>query len=151
MFVGPEDEGITALRAAVHARRMEHRIRMVGYVSDEQLVNLYAASQMLVYPSLYEGFGLPPLEAMACGTPDVAASRTSSIPEVVGTAASLFDPNDAQDIASVCLELLTSEECRKARITAGLKRAGLFNWKNTAIETMTAFREITNAGSFRVS
>ena len=92
---------------------MEDRIRMVGYVSDAQLVNLYAASQMLVYPSLYEGFGLPPLEAMACGTP-VAASRMSSrLPEVVGTAASLFDPNDPQDIARVCLELLRVKNAGK--------------------------------------
>jgi glycosyltransferase involved in cell wall biosynthesis len=99
-----------------------------GLVSGDELASLYRRAACLVFPSLYEGFGQPPLEAMACGCP-VAASRAAAIPEAVGDAAALFDPEDPEDIAAVVAAVLESPQRFAA---AGLKRAARFTWAETA-------------------
>jgi glycosyltransferase involved in cell wall biosynthesis len=110
----------------------------VGYVPEEDLIDLYNSAQFLVYPSLWEGFGFPPLEAMACGLP-VAAANATSIPEVVGEAALLFDPNDAADMAAHMLRLLSAPELRHSLRELGFKQVKKFNWAETASRTLDIY------------
>jgi glycosyltransferase involved in cell wall biosynthesis len=116
------------------------RVVLAGYVSDEQLRALYSACTAFVYPSLYEGFGLPPLEAMSCGAP-VVAGDTPAVAEVSGGAARLFDPRDTGQLARALLELLDSEESRRALSEAGLRRAAQFSWPRTARATLDVYAE----------
>ena len=113
-------------------------VRVAGLVSDEELVSLYRRAACLVFPSLYEGFGQPPLEAMACGCP-VAASNAAAIPEAVGDAAALFDPDDPEDVAAVVSAVLESPERLAA---AGLERAQRFTWAETARRHEEVYRSI---------
>ena len=99
-------------------------------MSDEQRRDLLAGATLLAYPSLYEGFGLPPLEAMAAGVPVVAAAR-GAIPEIVGPAALLVDPTDADDLAAGIVTLTTDDTRREAFVTAGRERAAGFDWRTT--------------------
>lgn len=108
------------------------------YLSDDDLCALYSACAALVYPSIYEGFGLPPLEAMACGVP-VIASRIPAIEEVVGQAARFFNPEDADDLTRSILEVLESEQIRNALLAAQRRRAEQFSWLRTAELTSTVY------------
>jgi glycosyltransferase involved in cell wall biosynthesis len=117
----------------------EH-IRFVGYVSDPDLRALYSSCRMCVYPSLYEGFGLPPLEAMACGAP-VITSRIPSIVEAVGTAASLVSPTDVQGLAQAITQLLEDQNKRSHFASAGIQRAAEFTWEKTARATLDVYEE----------
>lgn len=116
------------------------RIVFTGYLSDEELCALYSSCSVFVYPSIYEGFGLPPLEAMACGAP-VIASDISSIKEVVGKAARLVSPNSKDDLARALNELLDSEPVRKDLSTRGMKRTAEFSWSRTAAATREVYAE----------
>jgi glycosyltransferase involved in cell wall biosynthesis len=113
-------------------------VEVRGAVSMDELVSLYRRAAALVFPSLYEGFGQPPLEAMACGCP-VACSDVASLPEVVGDAARLFDPNDAAAIAAGVLDVLDAPAGWSAR---GLERAKLFSWEATARAHEAVYREL---------
>jgi len=115
-------------------------VRFLGDVSEADLPALYNLATVFAFPSLYEGFGLPPLEAMACGTPVVCAN-TSSLPEVVGDAALLFDPLDVQAMAATIAQALSDASLRAALRARGLARARLFSWERTARETLAAYRE----------
>jgi alpha-1,3-rhamnosyl/mannosyltransferase len=118
----------------------------LGPVTDSQLLTLYRGATALVYPSRYEGFGLPVLEAMACGTP-VIASRAASIPEVLGDAGVLLDPNDEPGWAEAIAEIV-NDEWQKARMRkAGLARAKEFTWARTASITLEAYRKVARAGT----
>jgi glycosyltransferase involved in cell wall biosynthesis len=117
------------------------RVVLVGYVPDEDLPTLYRNATVFVYPSLYEGFGLPPLEAMACGTP-VITSNLSSIPEVVGDAGIVIDPYNTTEIARAIASVLNNEELRESLRTSGLVRSRLFNWDKTALETLKLYQEV---------
>lgn len=107
---------------------------------DTQLNNLYANASIFVYPSIYEGFGMPPLEAMANGCP-VACSKTSSLPEVVGDAAIFFDPLDVNSISKSVKEIITSEIIRKKLIENGRKQIVKFSWERCAIETQRVYEK----------
>jgi len=109
-----------------------------GYVPDEDLPAVYAGAQALVFPSLYEGFGLPVLEAMACGTP-VAASDASSIPEVGGDAALYFDPTHVEAITETLLRLLRDPQLQEEMRRKGLTRARQFSWSKAAAETARVY------------
>lgn len=117
---------------------IQDRVVFLGQVPEEDKAPLYSACLAFVFPSLYEGFGLPPLEAMACGAP-VACSRASSLPEVVGEAALLFNPTDEQDMASVLAQVLESEELRQEMRRKGLQQASRFTWRRTAEETLAVY------------
>jgi glycosyltransferase involved in cell wall biosynthesis len=117
------------------------RVVLVGYVPDEDLPTLYRNAAVFVYPSLYEGFGLPPLEAMACGTP-VITSNISSIPEVVGDAAILIDPYNTTEIAQAIASVLNNKELRDRLKMNGLVRSNLFSWDKTARETLKLYQEV---------
>jgi glycosyltransferase involved in cell wall biosynthesis len=110
-------------------------------VSDELLRGLYGAATALVYPSRYEGFGLPLVEAMACGTP-VIASRAASIPEVVGDAAILVDPDDERGWSDAILRVVCDGRLRAALRAAGLARAARFTWERTAQMTAHVYRRV---------
>jgi glycosyltransferase involved in cell wall biosynthesis len=112
-----------------------------GYVSDEDLRALYSACRACVYPSLYEGFGLPPLEAMACGAP-VITSRIPVIMETVGEAARLVNPKDAPALAQSLAEVLRDENERQRLSRAGLERAAQFTWEQTARLTLDVYEEV---------
>jgi len=116
-----------------------------GYIPLEELPLWYNAAELFVYPSLYEGFGLPVLEAMACGTP-VVASRTSSLPEVVGEAGMLVDPRDIGGLAEAMERALMDEGKRREMREKGLRRAGEFSWERTARETARVYRRAMGSG-----
>ena len=126
--------------------RLIDRLRLQGtvvwrdYISHEELPALYSAACLFVFPSLYEGFGLPPLEAMACGTP-VVCSGAPSLPEVVGDAALLVPPRDAECMAGAMRKLLDDDVLRRELIQKGLDRAKRFTWTETARGTLKAYRE----------
>lgn len=113
---------------------VQKAVILPGYVPDEDLPAVYAGAQAVVFPSLYEGFGLPVLEAMACGTP-VVASRASSIPEVGGDAARYFDPTDVEEITALIRRVLQNTTLREEMRTRGLAQAGRFSWAQAASET----------------
>ena len=112
-----------------------------GPASVADLLLLYNAAGLFVFPSLYEGFGFPPLEAMACGTP-VVSSRTSSLPEVLGEAALYFDPLDAEALAEAIQRVAEDEELQKELIQRGLAQSAKFNWKKTAEQTLAVYRRV---------
>lgn len=115
-------------------------LRFTGYISDEELRALYSMCRVSVYPSLYEGFGLPTLEAMACGAP-VITSRSPALMETVGTAARLVPADDVQALAGALVELLGDEGARERLSSEGLRRAAQFSWEKTAGLTLEVYRE----------
>ena len=116
-------------------------ILFTGFVASEDLPLLYQAADLFVFPSLYEGFGLPILEAMACGTP-VACSRISSMPEVAGDAAVLFDPEEEGSIASAIRSIITGTDLRRDLAARGLERSRQFSWARTAAQTLGVIRSL---------
>jgi glycosyltransferase involved in cell wall biosynthesis len=135
-------EGRDALRAALGELPSKAReaIILTGYVGEDEKVALLGGAEALVYPSLYEGFGLPVLEAMACGTP-VITSNVSALPEVAGDAALLVDPADPDDIASAIGRLLEGQDLRKDLAVRGRARAASYSWKETARKTAATLGE----------
>lgn len=123
---------------------LEEKVIFTGYIDEKDIVLLYNAATLFVYPSLYEGFGLPPLEAMACGTP-VITSNLSSLPEVVGDAAITVNPNNVKDLIEAIDKVLNNKELQRKMIQKGLKRANKFTWKNTARETIKVYKEVLNS------
>jgi len=128
-----------AVLAALRRPAARARVHVLGRVTDEELVELYRGADCLLFPSLYEGFGLPVLEAMACGTPVICANRTS-LPEVAGDAAVLVDPDDATAFAAALAEVLSSPARHAALAEAGLARAREFSWRRCADLTVAAYR-----------
>lgn len=114
-------------------------VRFLGYVTVEELVVLYNSCRAFVYPSLYEGFGLPVLEAMSCGAP-VITSAISSLPEVAGDAALLIDPSRTDVLVEAIVAVLEDASLRATLRTKGLKRAAAFSWKETAVKTLEVYR-----------
>jgi alpha-1,3-rhamnosyl/mannosyltransferase len=123
-------------------------VRWLGPVPETDLPALYTGATVFVFPSLYEGFGLPVLEAMACGIP-VACANTSALPEVAGDAALLFDPNVVDSVAQALSQLLEDPELRAHLIRQGLRRAAQFSWDRTARETLNQYRGLLDAAAHR--
>jgi len=119
---------------------LKSKVIFLGYVPEEDLPHLYSEAAAFVFPSLYEGFGLPPLEAMACGCP-VVASPVASLPEVCGDAVQYVDPYDVESIAQGIREVLTDEMMRQNLRAKGLERAKLFSWERAAKEHLKIFEE----------
>ena len=133
--------GYRPLLKKVANSHVRNRIRMPGYVADADLPALFSMAATFVYPSVYEGFGLPVLEAMACGAP-VITSQVSSLPEVAGDAAILVDPTDPKSLASALQKALADEHLRKSLSERGIQRAQLFTWEKTAQKTLGVYKDM---------
>lgn len=118
-----------------------NRIHFTGYVDDAELLQLYNACEIFVFPSFYEGFGIPILEAMACGRA-VACANTSAMPEVAGTAAVLFDPHSTEAMMASMRDLLRNNELRARKERLGQQNASRFSWKGTAKQTLDVYYEV---------
>jgi glycosyltransferase involved in cell wall biosynthesis len=138
----PHEEELRQLAASLG---IAERVRMPRWLSDEDLEGLYALATAVVFPSLYEGFGLPVLEAMARGVP-VACSNRSSLPEVAGDAALLFDPEDVDAIRLAVERLLADERLRGELRESGLARAATFTWRRTAELTAESYERALRDG-----
>jgi glycosyltransferase involved in cell wall biosynthesis len=144
IIIGDEISRHPAVRRTVIQTRMEHAVRFLGFVPFDTLRTFYASAAAFVFPSLYEGFGLPPLEAMASGTP-VVTSSVSSLPEVVGDAAVLVNPENVFEIAKGIREALTNETLRATLIQRGHRQARRFSWESTARQVLEIYRNLAGA------
>jgi len=127
----------------IDALNLKNEVIFTGYVPKEDLVKFYNTADLFVYPSVYEGFGLPPLEAMACGCP-VITSNISSLPEVVGNAGITVNPYDVEELVEAMYRVLNDEDLRKELSKKGLERSKLFSWRKTAEETWKVYEEVFN-------
>jgi glycosyltransferase involved in cell wall biosynthesis len=133
--------GYQSIFDRVASSSIEKEVIFAGFVPNEFLPFLYNGASAFVYPSLYEGFGLPVLEAMACGVP-VVTSNVSSLPEVAGDAAVLINPYSVDELADRIWRILSYEDLRNSCITKGIERAKSFTWERCAMETLKAFNEV---------
>lgn len=146
VLVGKRGWYYKTLFTQVRALGLESRIRFLDYISDDDLPIVYNRATAFVFPSRYEGFGLTPLEAMACGTP-VISSDASSLLEVIGDAGILLSPEDGSTYAKAMLMLASNPSQRDTLHTRGLSRAKQFSWQRAAIETATLYKKISNLQS----
>jgi glycosyltransferase involved in cell wall biosynthesis len=123
---------------ALEKSPVRDRILLTDYLHDDDLRGLYASCRAFVYPSIYEGFGLPPLEAMACGAP-VIASRITTLTETLGSAAQFFDPQSSVQLAEAIIQVTTNHDLRQRLAMAGLRQAGKFSWERTAQLTFEVY------------
>jgi glycosyltransferase involved in cell wall biosynthesis len=144
VVIGDETSNYPSVRQAVHRHRLDKHVRFFGFQPASTLVIFYRLARAFVFPSLYEGFGLPPLEAMANETP-VVTSNVSSLPEVAGDAALLVDPYDVASIADGIRRAVTDEPLRQALITRGRERARHFSWTKSAADTLAVYRHVLGA------
>ena len=145
LIIGDEISKYATLRRAVHRHKLHKHVRFLGFVPDKTLACLYRLAGVFVFPSLYEGFGLPPLEAMASGTP-VITSNVSSLPEVVGEAALLIDPYDAAAIAAAMRRVLTEPDLAAGMRERGLARVGHFSWDRSVRRIRQIYEEVLQGG-----
>lgn len=138
LLCGSEEAHTRAIRRTVREEGLEERVRFLGHRDDDQLVKLYSAATALVFPSLYEGFGFPILEAMACGTP-VITSDVSSMKEVAGGAALLINPHDLEGLASAISKLTADPSLRKGLTERGFEQVKRFQWEKTAEKTLKIY------------
>jgi len=147
LIVGKEESWYAPIvRAAAKKSRVADRIHFTGFVDDEELRRLYGACDLFVYPSFYEGFGLPILEAMACGRA-VACSNTSAMPEVADSAALLFDPSSQRDLVFAMRDLLLNPELRQRMERLGVQRAAMFSWTSSAAKTLDLYYAVAGDAS----
>jgi glycosyltransferase involved in cell wall biosynthesis len=146
VFVGKETWYSRELHRAVNQSALRDRVHFTGFVEDADLVQFYGACDLFVFPSFYEGFGLPILEAMACGRA-VACSRLTAMPEVADAAGILFDPGSKEEIARAMLDILLDPELRARLERLGMQRAAAFTWEKSAARTLQVYHEV--AGQHR--
>jgi glycosyltransferase involved in cell wall biosynthesis len=146
VFAGSDWHGAETIHTAVRSSPFAADIRSLGFVADPELPDLYRAADVFVYPSLYEGFGMPPVEAMACGCP-VISSDCGSLGEVVGDAAAVVDPQDVHSMAQQLITLANDAVLRARLRIAGLARAQCFNWQRTAEQTLEVYRQAAKSGT----
>jgi glycosyltransferase involved in cell wall biosynthesis len=145
VVVGKETWYAPHVMAAAKKSQVADRIHFTGFVEDEELRRLYGACDLFVYPSFYEGFGLPILEAMACGRA-VACSNTSAMPEVADSAALLFDPRSRRELVFALRDLLLNPELRQRMERLGVQRAAMFSWSSSAAKTLDVYYAVAGAG-----
>jgi glycosyltransferase involved in cell wall biosynthesis len=144
LIIGDEISKHPSLRREVHRLKLHKHVRFLGFVPVATLAALYRMASVFVFPSLYEGFGLPPLEAMACGTP-VVTSNVSSLPEVVGDAAFLIDPYDPESIADGMRQVLTNEELRQTLRARGFLQVRRYSWEASVQRVREIYAEVLEA------
>lgn len=141
VFVGKESWYSPDLHREVNRSPVRDRVHFAGFVDDADLVKFYGACDLFVFPSFYEGFGLPILEAMACGRA-VACSRATAMPEVANAAGILFDPGSKQEIARAMLDVLLNSELRVRLERLGVHRAAAFSWEKSAARTLDVYYDV---------
>ena len=146
VIAGAWDSRYPQSRQRAAQRQLGDSVYFLGPVDEADLPALYQAAMLFVFPSLYEGFGLPVLEAMACGTP-VACANTASLSEIAGDACRLFNPNSAAEIREAIAELLEDSALRTALTERGLARARAHSWQATAAATLRCYRDLKDLGS----
>jgi glycosyltransferase involved in cell wall biosynthesis len=139
VLAGSDWHGAEAIHQAVRSSPFSHDIRCLGFVREEDLPDLYRAADAFLYPSLYEGFGMPPIEAMACGCPVISSSR-GSLGEVVGSGALIVDPENADEIQAGMIEVWRNDSIREKLRAAGLARASSFTWEKAARKTLEVYQ-----------
>jgi glycosyltransferase involved in cell wall biosynthesis len=144
VMIGDDISKYAALRRAVHRHQLHKYVRFLGYVPEGTLAAMYRLAGVFVFPSLYEGFGLPPLEAMASGTP-VVTSNVSSLPEVTGDAAVLVDPYDPSAIADGITRVLSDDEFSASLRRKGLVRARQFSWETSVRRVREIYLDVDAA------
>ena len=149
IIIGDEISRHPEVRRTVIQTRMEHCVRFLGFVPFDTLKVFYTTASAFIFPSLYEGFGLPPLEAMASGTP-VVASNASSLSEAVAEAAMIINPENVFDIARGIREVLLDDTLRARLIQSGFAQVKQFSWRRTATEVLAVYNEVA-ASKSRVS
>ncbi len=147
LIIGDEISKMPALRRAVHQHHLHKHVRFLGYVSDETLAVLYRLAAVFVFPSIYEGFGLPPLEAMASGAP-VVTSNVSSLPEVTGDAAVLVNPHDTGSIVAGVRRVLSDPAFAEQLRQKGPVRAREFSWERSVAKTRDLYERVAT-GAWR--
>jgi glycosyltransferase involved in cell wall biosynthesis len=150
IVIGDDVSQYATLRHAVHRYKLHKAVRFLGYVSPDTMAALYRAATVFVFPSLYEGFGLPPLEALAMGTP-VVTSNVSALPEVVGDAAVLIDPYDPASIADGVRRILVDPVLRADLRRRGPCRAREFSWERSVRQVLDIYRDVTDRGGHRAA
>jgi glycosyltransferase involved in cell wall biosynthesis len=148
VFVGKETWYSRELHRAVDRSALRDRVHFTGFVEDSDLLLFYGACDLFVFPSFYEGFGLPILEAMACGRA-VACSRLTAMPEVANAAGILFDPGSREEIARAMLDILLDPELRARLERLGVQRAAAFSWEKSAARTLQVYYEVAGQSRSR--
>lgn len=141
VFVGGSVTSHPQLSKEIHELGIMHRVKELGQISRAHLIFTYNTAEVLVMPSLHEGFGLPALEAMACGTPVVAA-RAGSLPEVVGDAAVMFEPRDRESLREALAKVLLNPSIKADLRSRGIQNARRFSWKTTAAQTVRVYESL---------
>ncbi|WP_368489512.1 glycosyltransferase family 4 protein [Clostridium sp. BJN0013] len=141
VIAGKRGESYSTYKEHTEKLNISDRVLFPGFISIEHLPYIYNAAKLFVYPSFYEGFGLPPIEAMACGVP-VITSNTTSLPEVVGKGALLIDPLNKTDLCHAMLNVLLDNTLKNKLISSGIKRASELSWKKTAKNTINIYNKI---------
>jgi glycosyltransferase involved in cell wall biosynthesis len=141
VFAGSDWHGAETVHEAIRQSPVAADIDSLGFVKDEELPDLYRAADVFVYPSLYEGFGMPPIEAMACGCPVISSTR-GSLGEIIGDAAAIIDPEDIHSMANELGAFAQDAELRNRYRAAGLLQAAKFNWAKTAQQTLRVYESL---------
>jgi len=144
IIAGRAGSADAALRALVQNGGLGARVRFIGIVPDQDLAGVISAATCVVYPSIFEGFGLPALEAMACGTP-VITTNASALPEVMGDTELMFEPGNVDALARILKRLLDSETARARAIAEGLARAQMFSWTRSARQALAVYEHVLAA------
>lgn len=144
VLVGMKSSYYSKIISVIEKLKLDKDVLFIGHVSDKDLPYLYSLANIYVFPSFFEGFGLPPLEAMACGCP-VVASNVTSIPEVVGEAGILIDPHNIEKMAEAIYKVLINDNFRRDLIRKGFERAKQFSWEKTAKETLKVYEEVAHS------
>jgi hypothetical protein len=145
MIAGKQGKSYETYKNKAIELKIEDKVIFPGFIPTIDLPYFYSASELFVYPSFYEGFGLPPIEAMACGVP-VITSNVTSIPEIVENCAYLVNPNDIDELSESMNTCLSDSDLRKTLIQRGLLKASKLNWKDTALNTIAAYKDINQGG-----
>ena len=143
VLIGSKGWQYEELASTIKELKLSKYIQVLNNIYDEDLARLYSAAGVFALPSYYEGFGLPPLEAMHCGCPVVVSDR-GSLPEVVGDAGIILDPDDVEQWAETLVLVLTNQEVRKSLVSAGSTQAKKFSWQKTAEATLKLYNLVTN-------
>lgn len=141
VLIGDTAHGYGEIREIINQYELENQVILAGWVGEDDLPAIYSGAELFIFPSNYEGFGIPLLEAMACGAP-MAASKAGAIPEVAGQAAIFFDPNNPADIADKIIDLILSESLRQKLVLEGGKRVSEFGWDIAARQVLEILNDL---------